>query len=129
MPAEYDSEYGNVKYIETDNTVFITWKKFCRFDDYRKPTLFALNLLETHKNSNLVIDARNGFEDDEADIAWAFGTLLPAMSKTGCRTVVFITNVVNPIEEEIDLWTREFQKYFTVSKTNSYDSAINLLKG
>ena len=26
---EFDSEFSNVKYIEKDNVVFLTWKKFC----------------------------------------------------------------------------------------------------
>ena len=41
---EFDSEYCNVKYISKDNTVFLTWKKFCCYHDYRKPTTFALEL-------------------------------------------------------------------------------------
>ena len=57
---EFDSEYCNVKYVLKDNTVLLTWKKFSSFENYRKPTLFALELMKQNSNSNLVIDARNG---------------------------------------------------------------------
>ena len=99
--------------------VLIAWKKFCRFEDYRKPTLFALDLLREHPGSDLAIDARNGFEDDKADVEWAFGVLLPAMARTGCRTVWFIMQEVSGIEEEMDLWGKEFGKYFEVRRTTA----------
>ncbi|BCZ46246.1 hypothetical protein psyc5s11_23130 [Clostridium gelidum] len=122
---EFDSEFSNVKYIEKDNIVFLTWKKFCSFDDYRTPTYFALGLLEKYPNSKFVVDARNGFEDDKEDVEWGFSELLPAMSKTDCKYVAFIINEVNEIEEEMDLWTEEFGKYFAVVRTVSYEAAIN----
>lgn len=31
---EFDSEFSNVKYMSEDNIVFLTWKKFCCYDDY-----------------------------------------------------------------------------------------------
>ena len=65
-----------------------------------------------YANSNFVVDARNGFEDEKGDIEWGFTVLLPAMSNTDCKKVVFIINEVNEIEEELDLWTKEFMKYF-----------------
>lgn len=48
---EFDSEFGNVKYMAEDNIAFLTWKKFCCYDDYRKPTIFALELLKKYPNS------------------------------------------------------------------------------
>lgn len=57
----FDSEFCNVAYIDKDNVVLLTWKKFCCFDDYRKPTLSASRMLKENAGSNLVIDARNGF--------------------------------------------------------------------
>lgn len=126
---EFDSEFSNVKYIQGDNIVFLTWKKFCCYDDYRKPTTFALELLKKYSNSNFVVDARNGFEDEKEDVEWGFSVLLPAMSKTDCKNVVFIMNEVNEIEEEMDMWTKEFMKYFTVNKVNCYEDAVRLICG
>jgi hypothetical protein len=121
---EFDSEFGNVKYIAEDNVVFLTWKKFCCYEDYRKPAIFALELLKKHANSNFVVDARNGFEDEKEDVEWGFTVLLPAMSKTDCKNVIFIMNEVNEIEEEMDMWTKEFMRYFIVKKVNSYENAV-----
>ena len=127
--TEFDSEFSNVKYMAEDNVVFLTWKKFCCYDDYRNPTTYALELLKKYKNSNFVVDARNGFEDEKDDVEWGFNVLLPAMSKTDCRYIVLIMNEVNEIEEEMDLWTKEFMKYFTVKKVSSYAEAIKYIAG
>ena len=124
---EYDSEFSNVKYMAEDNIVFLTWKKFCCYDEYRNPTTFALELLKKYPNSNFVVDARNGFEDDKADVEWGFSFLLPEMTKTVCKYVVFIMNEVNDIEEEMDIWTKEFMKYFTVKKVECYEDAVKFI--
>ena len=122
---EFDSEFSNIKYIEKDNIVLLTWTKFCSFDNYRTPASFALSLLGKYPNSNFVVDARNGFEDAKEDVEWGFSELLPGMSKTDCKYIAFIMNEVNEIEEEMDLWTKEFSKYFTVIRAVSYEAAIN----
>lgn len=127
MKNEYDSEYSNVKFIAEENIVLLTWKKFCSFDDYRNPAMFAAELLMNHAGSNYVIDARNGFEDDKADVKWGFEVLLPYMSKSDCRKCVFIMEEVPSIEEEMDMWTKEFTKYFEVYKVNSCDEAIKII--
>ncbi len=126
---EFDSEFSNVKYIEEDNIVFLTWKKFCCNDDYRNPATFALELLKKYPNSNFVVDARNGFEDEKQDVKWGITVLLPAMSKTDCKNIVFIMKEVNEIEEEMDMWTKEFTKYFTVNRVKSYKDAVEIIAG
>lgn len=126
---EFDSEFSNVKYMQGDNIVFLKWKKFCCYDDYRKPTTFALELLKKYSNSDFVVDARNGFEDEKEDVEWGVSVLLPAMSKTDCKNVAFIMNEVNEIEEEMDMWTKEFMKYFTVNKVKCYDDAVKIIVG
>ncbi|WP_040195529.1 hypothetical protein [Candidatus Soleaferrea massiliensis] len=127
MDSIYDSEFCHVEYIKHDNVVFLTWKKFCCFDDYRAPALFASKLLYENPGSHFVIDARNGFEDEKEDVAWGFQVLLPDMAQSSCKTCVFILNEVPTIEDEIDLWSAEFQKYFQVEKVRSYDEAIDVL--
>ncbi len=124
---EFDSEYCNVKYLEKENVVLLRWKKFCCFEDYRKPATFALELLKGCPNSNLVVDARDGFEDVKEDAEWGFNVLLPNMAKTDCKYVVFIMDGSENIEDEIDMWTRECGKYFGVTKVNSLEDAINAL--
>lgn len=75
----------------------------------------------------IVVEARNGFEDEKEDVEWGFSVLLPAMSKTDCKNVVFIMNEVNEIEEEMDMWTQESMKYFTVNKVNCYEDEVRLI--
>ena len=125
---EFNSEFCNVKFLKNERVVLLTWKKFCYHDDYRNPTLFALELLRRYPDTNLIIDARNGFEDKKEDVEWGFSVLLPAMSETDCKSVVFIMNEVNEnnLEEEMDMWTKEFMKYFIVKKVTCYEDALIL---
>lgn len=125
---EFDSEFSNVKYIEGDHVVLLTWKKFCCYDDYRNPTTFALELLKKYPNSHFVVDARKGFEDEKEDVEWGFSFLLPEMSKTDCKMVAFIMNVVNEIEDEMDMWTKEFRKYFSVFKAETYEDVLQKMQ-
>lgn len=122
---EFDSEFCNVKYIKGDNVVLLTWKKFASINEYRNPTTYALELLKEHTNSKLIVDARNGFEDDKEDVEWGFTFLLPNMAQTTCKIVCFIMNEVNEIEDEMDMWTMEFSKYFTVLKATDYKNALD----
>ncbi|NJJ40572.1 hypothetical protein HCB82_15450 [Paenibacillus sp. 7028] len=126
---EFDSEFCHVEYMPEDNIVFLTWKKFCSYGDYRTPTLFALELLKRYPGSNFVVDARNGFEDEQEDVEWGFSVLLPAMANTDCKHVVFILNEVTEIEDEMDMWTKEFMKYFTVKRVKSYEDAARYIVG
>jgi aspartate racemase len=122
--TEFDSVYCNVKYLENKNAVLLTWKKFACFENYRKPTSFALELMKKYPVSSFIIDARNGFEDEKADAQWGFSWLLPEMSRTDCKTVTFVMNEVqDDIEEEMDMWTAEFSKYFKVVKTDNFKEA------
>lgn len=124
----FESEYAEVTYIEEDGIVLLCWKKEARLENYREPTLFALELLRKHEGSNFVVDARNGFEDDKHDVNWGFTVLLPAMAKTTCRFVCFIMNKINDIAEEMDMWTVEFGKYFAVTRAADYNHAILTMK-
>ncbi len=124
----FDSEYCNVTYIAEERIVLLTWKTFCRLDDYRTPTLFAARLLQQKPQSNFVIDARSGFEDDKEDVAWGFSVLLPTMAQSDCKLCVFIMNKASDIDDEIDLWTKEFKKYFAVKKVRSYEEAIKQVR-
>ena len=127
MKYMFEKEFAKIEYIEKDNVVFHTWKKECHYDNYRKPVEYSLEMLKNHKDSVFVVDARNGFEDVKEDIEWGFSYFLPEMKKTGCKTWVFILQEVSEIEGEIDLWSQEIQKYFTVIRVTSYSEAIQVL--
>lgn len=125
MRIMFDNEYCKVSYLEEHRAVLLEWKKFSCGDNYRKPTLYALELLRKNQQSNFIIDARNGFEDAKEDVDWAFSELLPAMAKTDCKHIIFIMNEMNNIEEEMDMWGTEFSKYFTVTKVTTLDLALS----
>lgn len=55
---------------------------------------------------------------------WGFSVLLPGMAKTSCKIVCFIMNEVSSIEEEMDMWTKEFSKYFKIIKVTSYEEYL-----
>lgn len=81
-------------------------------------------MLRKYENSSFLFDARNGFEDAESDVQWGFQFLLPEMQKAGCKQVGFILNEVNDIEGEMDMWTKEFNKYFKVYRDTSYERVL-----
>ena len=74
-------------------------EKFCRLEDYRRPAHFELELLQEHPGCFLVIAARNGFEDDPADVEWGFSFLLPEMAEASCQGVAFLMAEVSAIKE------------------------------
>ena len=120
----FESEFARIEYIPRDNAVFHIWKKEAHFDDYRKPVTASLELLRKHPGSLFIVDARNGFEDVPEDVEWGFQYFLPELQKTGCRIWGFILPEVSEIEDEIDLWTAEIEKNFTVIRAVSYDEVI-----
>lgn len=120
----FESEYAKTDYIEKDNAVFHVWKKEAHFSDYRTPVIASLEMLRAHAGSLFIVDARNGFEDTPEDVEWGFQYFLPELKKTGCRIWGFVLPVVSEIEGEIDLWTVEIEKNFTVIKAESYDEII-----
>lgn len=124
---EFNSEYCRVQYLKSAQAVLLVWKKFASFDNYRKPTCFALTLMQNNPVTRFVVDARNGFEDDKADAEWGFTWLLPEMAKTGCKTVAFVMNELhNDIGAEMDMWTVEFGKYFKVNKYTKMEDALRM---
>lgn len=121
------SDYAIIEYIAENNVVFHTWKKECHFDNYRKPVEYSLEMLREHKGSAFIVDASNGFEDVQEDVECGFSYFLPEMKKTGCRIWIFILQEISDIDGEIDLWSAEIQKYFTVLRVKSYSEAIEAL--
>lgn len=120
----FDSEFATTQYIEKDNAVFHVWKKGANFDNYRGPVSASLEMLREHKDSLFIIYARNVFEDVPEDVEWGFQYFLPELKKTKCKIWGFILPEVSNIEGEIDLWTSEIEKDFTVIRTESYDEII-----
>ncbi len=124
----FDSEFCTVQYVPEKNFVLLRWKKACSFDNYRNPHMIVLDLLAKHPDSNYMVDARNGFEDEKEDVEWGFSYMIPTMAKTDCKKVVFIMHEKNDIEGEMDMWSNEFRKYFEVYRTASEEEALRCIR-
>ena len=110
----YQSEFCNVTYLEDLNAVFVEWKKFCSQDDYRKPLLYALDIMRNHSNCHYVADTRNGFENEPDDTQWIFDFFLPQAALTTCKAIFFIIDKDNKLKEELEGQSVELKKKFDV---------------
>jgi len=103
-----------VTYLEDLNVVFVKWKKFCRQDDYRKPLLYAIEIMRNHANCHYVADTRNGFENEEADTQWVFDVFLPQTAQTRCKAIFFIIDNDNLLKDELEGQSAELRTQFDV---------------
>ena len=110
----YQSEFSDVTYLEDLNVAFVKWKKFCRQDDYRKPLLYALDIMRNHNNCHYVADTRDGFENEPADTQWVFDFFLPQAALTTCKAIFFIIDKDNKLKEELEGQAVELRKQFDV---------------
>ena len=97
----YLSEYCDVKYEEKYNVVFVTWKKFCCKDDYRKPLEYALKIIKQYK-CDYVADTRTGFENIPEDTKWVSDYFMPKAVEYGCKCIYFIIDKNNSLKEELE---------------------------
>ncbi len=98
----FQSEFCNVSYNEQYNVVFVEWKKFCCFNDYRKPLEYALSVIREHKGCNYVADTRNGFENIEDDTKWVADYFIPKAVEYGCKEIIFIIDKNNTLKDELE---------------------------
>lgn len=97
----YTSEYCNVKYIEEYKIVLVEWKKFCCYEEYRKPLKHALEIIK-EKQCNYVADTRNGFENIPEDTQWIAEYFMPTAVEYGCKCIYFIIDKSNSLKEELE---------------------------
>ncbi len=97
----YSSEYCDVKYEENYNVVFVKWKKFCSYDDYRKPLEYALKIIKQYQ-CNYVADTRSGFENVPEDTKWVADYFMPQAAMYGCGCIFFIIDKDNSLKEELE---------------------------
>ena len=118
----FTSDYAEVDFLENEKLVLLTWKQEAHLQNYRQPTEAALELMKQH-SCDFVIDARNGFEDEKADVQWGFAYLLPQMARTDCKNVWFIMDEASEasLENEMNMWEAEFSRYFTVRRAASLE--------
>ena len=98
----YRSEFSDVFYVKDKNVVFVHWKKYCEFEQYRTPLEHALNVIKDHDCCNYVADTRDGFEDNPLDTKWVAEYFMPKAKEYGCRIVYFIIDENNSLREELE---------------------------
>jgi len=123
----YRSVYSDVDYHPDLNIVLVTWKQFCCGDNYRKPLLHALDIMQTHKGCQYVADTRRGFENEPADTAWVFDYFLPQAAQTDCKAIIFIIDYDNVLKEELEGQALQLRKHFDVYYCFNLDEAANFL--
>ena len=123
----YQSEFSDVCYLEDLNVVFVKWKKFCRQDDYRKPLLYALDIMKNHNNCHYVADTRDGFENEPSDTQWVFDVFLTQAALTTCKAIFFIIDNDNKLKEELEKHAVELRKQFDVHYCFELDEVEVLL--
>jgi hypothetical protein len=123
----YKSKFCDVNYIEDLNVVFVKWKNFCCQNDYRKPLLFAIDVMKQHNDCYYVADTRDGFENEEADTQWLFNVFLPQTALTTCKKIFFIINKDNKLKEELEGQATELEKLFTVHYCFGLDEVKSIL--
>lgn len=96
----YNSEFCYVSYNSEYNVVFVKWKKFCEFDEYRKPLLHALEIIKKY-NCNYAADTRDGFECVPEDTMWVKDRFIPKAVEFGCQTIYFIIDKNNSLADEL----------------------------
>lgn len=97
----YSSEYCEVKYEENYNVVYVKWKKFCSYADYRKPLECALEIIKQYQ-CNYVADTRSGFENIPEDTKWVADHFMPQAAMHGCKCIYFIIDKDNSLKEELE---------------------------
>lgn len=123
----YNSEYCDVRYNSELNIVFVKWKKFCRQEDYRKPLLYAIDIMKNHKGCHYVADTRDGFENEEPDTQWVFDVFLPQTALTTCKAIFFIIGQDNLLKEELEGQSSEIGKKFDVHYCFGLDDVKKIL--
>ena len=124
----YRSEFGDVTYLEGLNVVFVKWKRFCRGDDYRKPLIYAIEVMRNHIDCHYVADTRDGFENEEDDTCWVFDVFLPQTALTTCKAIFFIIDNDNKLKEELEGQSVELSKQFDVHYCFGLDDVKEILE-
>lgn len=111
----YETEFCNVNYLHDINVVLVTWKKFCSGEDYRKPLLYAIDLMNEHPGCSFAADTTDGFEDAPEDAQWLLDTFIPLTKKTDCKRIFFIIDRDNSLKDELEAQTTELRHHFEVT--------------
>jgi quinol monooxygenase YgiN len=120
----FQSKYCEIYYFKKENVLLLQWKMFCQGEDYKKPLRFAVKELKNRRNSNIIIDVRNGFEPDKEDAKWLFEKLIPQMRKTDLQRIIFVASQKKHVVQAINKYVSKFETDFQVKQVSSIEDAF-----
>lgn len=80
----FESAFCRVEYREEDGAVLVAWKQFCRLEDYRRPTSFALELLRAHPGSVFIIERQTALRTIRRMWSGGFPSCCRSWRRRGC---------------------------------------------
>ena len=101
----YNTKYCEVHYEEAYNVVFVKWKEFCCFDDYRKPLEYALDIIErAHAFGKTVAFDVNYRTDIYRDTESAIKTY---------KNILALADIVKFSEDEVEIFGEDYVNTLT----------------
>ena len=110
----FENEFCKVEYLQNINAVICSWKKYCEFNDYRKPLQYGLKLINKNSATTWITDTSNGFESTAEDNQWLATEFSPQAINSTCKKVVFIIQNDSPLKNEIELHAQLLKQFFEV---------------
>jgi len=115
----FETEFCKIEYMQKYNGIFCKWKKFSKFDDYRKPLEFGLHLIKLTNATTWITDTTNGFQSTLQDTQWLLENFIPKTINSTCKTIIFIIKNDSPIKNEINKQTEALSHHFTVKQVQN----------
>jgi hypothetical protein len=69
----------------------------------------------------LLVETKNGFENEIEDTQWLLEEFLPKVLQTNCKKIVFIMEQNSPLQAEIDAQAVALGEYFEVLQVKSLE--------
>ena len=120
----YNTLYCNVKYLENRNAIFLTWKQFCKDDDYRDPFRYALKEINKYNITTWITDTTNGFENEEADTKWLLKEFMPQIIESSIKKIIFVIKDDSLLMDEIVGQVNSLNKFFEVELVESLENIV-----
>lgn len=117
----YLSKTCDTIYVSELNCAFIKWKEECSGDDFKKPLLHAIEILDSNRGSSLIFDMRDAFKVREDDEAWMFSSFCELAEQAGCADVFLISNEHTMLEAVMENTSAFLSRYFRVHRCENFD--------
>lgn len=115
------SKNCDVLYVSELNCAFVKWKSYCELDDYRKPLLHAVEIINSHDGCNYIADMRDGFEISDKDDTWLHEEFAPMIADCGCKHIFFIKNKKSRLDGMLENQSALLGRHFNVHFCESFD--------